>query len=131
MPDIAMGALIRNGAVLLARRSSRRKVHPNLWSLPGGHVEPGEDPLTTMRRELLEEIGVTPEHWRFVGTLVPEGSHETSATFHIYQIDKWRGRPRLIGDEHTELRWFAVDALGCEADLALPQLGRMLESLSG
>ncbi|OEC93379.1 NUDIX domain-containing protein [Rhizobium sp. YK2] len=130
MPNIAMGALTRNGAVLLARRSPSRKVHPNRWSLPGGHVEVGEDAETTMRRELMEEIGVTPERWRFVGSFVSEGSPEISATFHVFQIDKWCGHPRLIDDEHTELRWFTGNAIQCNADLAPPQLGEMLMDLA-
>lgn len=29
-----------------------------LWLPPGGHVEPGEDPLDTVRRECVEELGV-------------------------------------------------------------------------
>ncbi|WP_214317318.1 NUDIX domain-containing protein [Nonomuraea sediminis] len=30
------------------------------WSIPGGHVEPGDDSLEhTLRRELLEELGAT------------------------------------------------------------------------
>lgn len=27
------------------------------WELPGGHIEPGEDPLTAAKRELQEETG--------------------------------------------------------------------------
>lgn len=29
------------------------------WSLPKGHIEPGEDELTAARREITEETGVT------------------------------------------------------------------------
>jgi len=130
MPEIAMGALVQNGTVLLARRGSKRKVHPNRWSLPGGHIESGEDAETAMRRELIEEIGVTPEHWQFVGRFVSESLPEAFATFHVYHVDKWRGCPRLIDDEHTELRWFTAAAIGCEAELAPPQLGEMLGNLA-
>ncbi|WP_267551623.1 NUDIX hydrolase [Rhizobium rhizogenes] len=129
MPDIALGALTRNRTVLLARRGPKRKVHPNCWSLPGGHIEDGEGAETAMCRELMEEIDVTPERWQLLGTFVSEGPPEVSARFHIYHIDGWRGVPRLVDDEHTELRWFTAAALACEAALAPAQLGEMLGKL--
>ncbi|MBY5572083.1 NUDIX domain-containing protein [Rhizobium leguminosarum] len=129
MPEIAMGALSQNGTVLLARRSSRRKVHPDRWSLPGGHIENGEDAETAMCRELMEEIGVMPQHWLFAGKFASEGLPEASVTFHVYRIDRWHGYPRLVDDEHTELRWFSLAAIEGEAELAPPQLGEMLANL--
>lgn len=129
MPEIAIGALIGNGSVLLARRSSERKTHPDRWSLPGGHVEAGEDGETAMRRELLEEIGVTPQHWLFAGKFVSESPPGTSATFHVYHVDRWQGSPRLIGDEHTAFRWFTAAEIECETELAPPQLVKILLNL--
>jgi len=32
--------------------------HGTSWSLPKGHIDPGEDPLTAGRREIYEESGV-------------------------------------------------------------------------
>ncbi|WHO71028.1 NUDIX hydrolase [Rhizobium sp. BT03] len=129
MPEIAIGALIGNGSVLLARRSSERRTHPDRWSLPGGHVEAGEDAETAMRRELLEEIGVTPQHWLFAGKFVSESPPGASAAFHVYHVDRWQGSPRLIGDEHTAFRWFTAAEIECETELAPLQLREMLLNL--
>ena len=128
MPEIAMGALSRNGTFLLARRSSERRIYPDRWSLPGGHIEDGEDAEMAMRRELLEEISVTPERWQLARKFISQAPPEASATFHVYHVESWQGFPQLVGDEHTELRWFSAAEIECETELAPPQLGEILAS---
>lgn len=130
MPEIAMGALSRNGMLLLARRNSQRRIYPGRWSLPGGHIEDGEDAETAMRRELMEEIGITPERWRLAAKFVSQAPPESSATFHVYRVDQWQGLPQLVGDEHTELRWFTAAEIEQETELAPSQLGDILSSLA-
>jgi 8-oxo-dGTP diphosphatase len=48
----------RQGRILLQLRDEHAPNHPNVWGLPGGHIEPDEEPEPAARRELLEETGV-------------------------------------------------------------------------
>lgn len=46
------------GDVLLIQRSESDSWNPNLWELPGGKVDKGEDLFVALQRELLEETGL-------------------------------------------------------------------------
>ena len=50
----ASAAIFHHGRVLLAQRS--KPPLKGIWSLPGGHIEPGEKAREAAHRELLEEI---------------------------------------------------------------------------
>ena len=56
---VAVGVLLRaDGAFLLTSRPAG-KVYEGYWEFPGGKVEPGESVEQALRRELLEEIGIS------------------------------------------------------------------------
>ncbi|MEN8252968.1 MAG: NUDIX domain-containing protein [Patescibacteria group bacterium] len=50
--------IIHDGKVLMHKRAEDKKKFPGFWIGPGGHVESGEDVLTTAIREVEEETGV-------------------------------------------------------------------------
>lgn len=52
----ASAVIIRGDAVLLVERG--KGAPAGLWSLPGGHIEPGEKAIDAARREVLEETGL-------------------------------------------------------------------------
>ena len=59
-------AVFRDGAVLIVERA--KPPLAGVWSLPGGHVEPGETAADAALRELLEETGISAEMVGLAGT---------------------------------------------------------------
>jgi 8-oxo-dGTP diphosphatase len=55
---VAAALIDADGRVLLAERPAGKSM-AGLWEFPGGKVEPGEKPETSLIRELREELGIT------------------------------------------------------------------------
>lgn len=103
--------LERPGWLLAARRSAPERL-AGYWEFPGGKVELGEEPLTALRREIREELGVAirvgaevcPDDavsWPLAGT----------ATMRLWLATVASGEPSPLED-HDELRWLPAGRLG-------------------
>jgi len=55
---VVAGFVVKDGKVLLAKRPKSKKLAPDKYHLPGGHVEYGEDLKSALKRELQEEFGI-------------------------------------------------------------------------
>jgi 8-oxo-dGTP diphosphatase len=59
MVDVAVGVLIREDGDFLLTSRPEGKVYAGYWEFPGGKLETGETVEQALRRELIEEIGIT------------------------------------------------------------------------
>jgi 8-oxo-dGTP diphosphatase len=95
--------------VLLAQRP-RGKTLAGLWEFPGGKVEPGERPETTLIRELEEEIGITVKEACLAPlTFASHAYDDFHLLMPLYICRRWEGQ--VIAREGQNLAWVRVNKL--------------------
>lgn len=72
LPDYAVVVAVTPSQEVLLVRQYRPAVERYTLELPSGHVEAGEDPQNTARRELREETGYEAQSLDFLGCLDPD-----------------------------------------------------------
>jgi 8-oxo-dGTP pyrophosphatase MutT (NUDIX family) len=121
----------RGEAILLgAHRGS------GLWLPPGGHVEPGEHPQDTARRECAEELGVElplalarPVLLTSTLTTGTAGQHTDVSFWYVAAASRGDSFAFDPG-EFREMRWFSLDALPAAADPEMERFARACRAIS-
>jgi 8-oxo-dGTP diphosphatase len=120
MKAIVLAAFIEDGHVLMARRADHRKQYAGHWDLIGGHIEQDEAVDAALIREAEEEVGLIPTIFRHLGIF---NDDEAEADYHLCIVTDWlNGRPRLLGDEHSELSWVRLSEATSLRPLAHPSI---------
>jgi mutator protein MutT len=100
--EVAVGILIRSDGALLLSTRPQGKPYPGYWEFPGGKLEAGETVEQALRRELIEELGVTigpTQVWR-----VTEHSYtHAKVRLHWCKVHEWGGEFEMR--EGQEMAW--------------------------
>jgi ADP-ribose pyrophosphatase YjhB (NUDIX family) len=122
-PQLAVSAAIfRAQNILLVRRA--RAPGKGFWSLPGGRVEFGESLEIALKREVMEETGLTIDvvglaGWREVLPRASGGGHYVIMPF----AARWVSGEPCLNDELDDFKWIAPDALdGLQVTEGLPAI---------
>jgi 8-oxo-dGTP diphosphatase len=107
---VAACALIdADGRVLIAQRPPGRQM-AGLWEFPGGKVEAGETPETTLIRELKEELGIIVNEACLAPlTFASHGYADFHLVMPLYVCRRWDGTVRA--QEGQELAWVRPNRL--------------------
>ncbi len=124
--DICAEAFIVEGDAVLLRLHEKY----NIWTGPGGHIDPGEDPNEAVLREVWEEAGlqielIGPSDWIKTDTptnkdLVPpffinrhpiNDRHDHSALIFIARATSRVTDPQTEADKNAVFAWATKDEL--------------------
>lgn len=93
--------------VLLMKRAAHKRIFPNRYNGVGGHIERDEDPLTSARREILEETGLTVKQMRLCAVYNVDAGQETGILLLVFTAYSHE-RATTANDEGT-LHWIRRD----------------------
>ncbi|MEX2245264.1 MAG: NUDIX hydrolase [Dehalococcoidia bacterium] len=118
----------RGGDVLLLKR--RGGIGDGVWYLPGGVVEPGEDPAEAAVRETFEECGLRTASPRLLRVWSYPAQNSRDA-YHATYIAEAPEGDVVLSNEHSAHRWmsprtYAERYCGAEAEAQAPQWARWL-----
>jgi ADP-ribose pyrophosphatase len=82
------------------------------WQVVGGYLEPDEEPLKAIQRELSEETGYHAEEWTELGSYVVDANrHVGVGTFFLAKNARQIAEPDHDDLEEFEIRWVPLTEL--------------------
>jgi ADP-ribose pyrophosphatase len=117
-PDYVNVVAVTAGGRVLAFRQVKYGVEGTSLAPVGGYMEPGEDPLAAIRRELLEETGYTAPEWESLGAYRVD-ANRGSGMAHFFLA---RGAQRVAARDADDLEeQELLELTRAEVELALRQ----------
>ena len=121
--ELTVLCLIEDGDRILLQ--NRVKKDWQGYTLPGGHVEPGESFVDAVIREMKEETGLTVEDPRLVGVKqfpIENGRYVVL----LFKATRWTGE--LVSSEEGQMEWVEYGKLS--AVNTVDDLGELLKVIN-
>jgi len=103
------------GNFLLQKRSQKCRDEQGTWDVGGGSMEFGEEWEQAVRREIEEEIGVTPEEIKFLKAYNALRDNNGIPTHWIAIVHAAKVNPKLVKINDREkidaIGWFTLDKM--------------------
>jgi A/G-specific adenine glycosylase len=106
--EIGVAVIYNQQGLILIDRRLEGGSFGGLWEFPGGKVEAGETVPDCIRREILEELGISIEVGEHLLTL----THTYSSfhiTLHVYLCRHQIGEPQTL--QCQEIRWVSLEEI--------------------
>lgn len=105
---VVICAVTPEGKIFMERQF-RYAFGRDIYELPAGKVDPGEEPLTAARRELREETGLTAGSMRLLSEMIPSCGFSTEKLYIYMATGLTQGKQDLDLNESLEVEEHDLD----------------------
>jgi ADP-ribose pyrophosphatase len=117
-PGASLAVPVLDDGRVVILRQYRFAIAGRLLEFPAGTLDPGEDPLTTMERELQEETGYRAERWDPLGAMVPCPGY-SDEVIHLFLARDLAPLPaRPAGDDDEDIEVLLMEPADLDAAIA-------------
>lgn len=118
----------KDGKYLMLHRAKHKKIMPDVWMAPGGHVEFNEGLFEAARREILEETGLKIRNpkVKVVGTAFLKDLNQ-ELFFHFIIADYAGGKLHFT-DHDGEMEWLTPKEI-TKLPTLLPEIKKIVHKL--
>ncbi len=116
----------KDGKLLIGMKDQAKGgVYTDCWHIPGGGIDEGEDKITTLKRELVEEVGLDITNQK-ISLVSEDGKGESEKTlangekvlcemsFYVYRVDLDQDAIVVqveLNDDLVKTEWVNLDQL--------------------
>ena len=106
--------ILNNNKLLILKREPKDVQKPEIWEIPGGRLDLGEDPREGLKRETKEETGIDSEPSQILNIRHFTRSDGQTITMLIFLCKALHNNIKL-SKEHTDFDW--IDINNCKEKL--------------
>jgi 8-oxo-dGTP diphosphatase len=112
---VVVGIVVKGDKFLVERRRWNETIDPGIVCLPAGHVEPNESLEDALKREMMEELGIKVNEFKFVCKNFYVASNGEKQHAYCYRITDYEGTP--VCKTAQEIFWEnSIENLSLEID---------------
>ena len=113
MREVVAFVIMKDGMILLEKTAYSKKHDAGLIRIPRGTVKFGETLEEALKREMEEELSLSPASYRHACTLLRDYV-DHSARIHYLIVDDWRGK--MDCKEAESVSWTRLDDISILGD---------------
>jgi 8-oxo-dGTP diphosphatase len=100
--DVVAAVIERDGRILICQRKRGRR-HALKWEFPGGKVEPGEDSVSALARELREELFIDARIGALLRSETVRYPNGPPVRLQFFHVTEFSGEP--VNLEFEQIVW--------------------------